>query len=69
MAFASAGSLFRGDVPLHFYQVKQSGETTENIAAKFNVDVQKVLQDNPGIQSYTNGHIPVGEMIVLNLKV
>ena len=69
MSLASSSSFFRGDVPLHFYQVKQTGETTENIAAKFNVDVQKVLQDNPGIQAYSEGHIPVGEMIVLNFKI
>jgi len=69
MSFAPSSSFIKGNVPLHFYQVRGDGETTNNIAAKFDVDVKKILKDNPGIEAFSGGIIPVGEMIVLSFKV
>ncbi len=73
MSFTSSSSFRKADIPLRFHQVKHEGETINNIIARYNqynnVDIQRVLQDNPGVKTHSDGKIKIGEMIVLSFKV
>ena len=71
MSFSSAGSSLNCKAPLRFHQVRE-GETVEQIASKYKVDVAKILSENPCVGSQagnTGTKVPTGEILAFSLQV
>ena len=60
MESPSSAFSYTSIAPIRFHQVRP-GETPENIASKYNMELGRLLNDNPGVSAKE------GEILVINL--
>ena len=60
MKFSASNSAAIQKTPIYFRQLRE-GETLDKVAAQYNVDVGKLMSNNPGIER-------PGDIVVINLK-